>query len=335
MRLKPILFFLPLFLASSLASADEPVQPPGQKETGEQEAIRKGLAFVQTKGLDWLHVRKCASCHHVAQMVWVQRDAQARGFAIDEKGLAEATEFLLAADNRAGIVPQAGEKEREGNPYSLLAAYTVLAFREGGKEADPAAGEVTKVATSHLLSKQEADGSWKRFEGRSPVMPMQESATLLAELSLGPEPEEGEETAPKRKLVRQWLAANSKGETALELSGRILVGHQRAASTEQLLKLQNADGGWSQTKEMASDAYATGNAMYALLSRGGIDKDAPAILKARDFLLKTQQPDGSWKMTSRPPNNGNGTTGAGNLEPITVAGSAWGVLGLLQRVPKR
>src|SRR6185436_5336939 len=114
----------PLLLASSLASAGE----PGQKEPAEKEAIRKGLAFVQTKGLDWLHVRKCASCHHVAQMVWVQRDAQARGFAIDEKGLAEATEFLLAADNRAGIVPKAGEKEREGNPYSLLAAYTIVAF---------------------------------------------------------------------------------------------------------------------------------------------------------------------------------------------------------------
>lgn len=35
-------------------------------------------------------------------------------------------------------------------------------------------------------------------------------------------------------------------------------------------------------------------------------------------------------MTSRPPNNGNGKTGAGFLEPITVAGSAWGVIGLLQ-----
>ena len=331
MRLQPILFALPLLLVSSLAIADEPaVQPEGEKE-----AIRKGLAFVQTKGLDWLHVRKCASCHHVPQMVWVQRDAQARGFAIDEKGLAEATEFLLAVDNRAGIVPKAGEPERAGNPYSLLAAYTVLAFREGGNGAEPAAGEVNKVATTHLLAKQDADGSWKRFEGRSPVMPLQESATLLAEFSLGPEPKEGEETAPKRKLVREWLAASSKGETSLDLSGRILVGHQRAASTEQLLKLQNADGGWSQTKEMASDAYATGTAMYALLSRGGVDKDSPVILKARDFLLTTQQPDGSWKMISRPPNNGNGTTGAGNLEPITVAGSAWGVLGLLQRTPKR
>jgi hypothetical protein len=106
----------------------------------ENEALRKGLAFVETKGLAWLRERKCASCHHVAQMVWAQRDARARGLAIDEKGLAEATEFLLAADNRARIVPNPDDPPRAGNPYSLLAAYTVLAFREGGKEAEPAAG---------------------------------------------------------------------------------------------------------------------------------------------------------------------------------------------------
>jgi hypothetical protein len=326
-----LIVFTPfLLLASSLAIANEPsVQSPE-----ENKAIRKGLAFVETKGLNWLRVRKCASCHHVPQMVWVQRDARARGFEIDAMGLAEATEFLLAADNRAGIVPNPGDPERAGNPYSLLAAYTVLAFRNGGKEAEPAALEVNKKATSHLLSKQESDGSWKRFEGRSPVMPLQESSTLLAEFSLGPEPKDGDDSVPKRKLVRQWLDANSKGDNAIDLSGRILVAHNSVASVEQLLTIQNEDGGWSQTKEMASDAYATGTAMYALLSRGGVDKNAPSILRARDFLVKAQEPDGSWKMTSRPPNNGNGTTGAGNLEPITVAGSAWAVLGLLQRVPQ-
>ena len=103
-------------------------------------------------------------------MVWVQRDARARGIAIDEKGLAEATEFLLAADNRAKIVPNPDDPPRAGNPYSLLAAYTLLAFREGGKEGEPAASDVVSKAVSHLLSQQDADGSWKRFEGRSPIM---------------------------------------------------------------------------------------------------------------------------------------------------------------------
>src|SRR5262245_47896983 len=125
MRTNLIVFAALVSLASSLATAGE----RSRQAPDESDAIRKGLAFVETKGLNWLHERKCASCHHVPQMVWVQRDARARGFEIDAKGLAEATEFLLATDNRAGVIPKPDEPERAGNPYSLLAAYTVLAFR--------------------------------------------------------------------------------------------------------------------------------------------------------------------------------------------------------------
>jgi squalene-hopene cyclase-like protein len=315
---------------SSVQAADKPA-----KEPDEQEAVRRGLAYVEGKSMAWLRQRKCASCHHVPMMVWAQRDARLRGFKIDDKAMQEATDFLLAADNRGNVVPSPAEPERPGNPFSLMSAYTILAFRDGGKSPEPAAQEIMKKAAAHVLAKQQADGSWKRFEGRAPIMDLQEPATLLAAHVLDPQPKAGSDAAAKAARLREWLTANSKGESQTALSWRIMLGHERKASVELLLKRQNADGGWSQVKEMASDAYATGQAMYALLSRGGVDRNAPAIIKARDFLLKTQKPDGSWAMTSRPPNNGAGKTGAGNLEPITVAGSAWAVLGLLQRLPVR
>lgn len=298
----------------------------------EKEVVSKGLSYVEQKSLAWLRERKCASCHHVPMMVWVQRDAQQRGLKIDDKGYQEATDFLLAADNRANTVPKPDDADRPGNPYALVAVFTTLAYREGGKEPESAAQEVIKKTAAHLLAKRDVDGSWKRFEGRSPVMPLQEPAILLAEYTLGPVPKEPD-AALVRAKTREWLAANSKGESQQALSLRILVDHERKASVEELLKLQNADGGWSQTKEMASDAFATGLAIYALVSKGGVARTDAAIVKAKDFLRKTQKPDGSWPMTSRPPNNGNGTTGAGNLEPITMAGSAWAMLGLLQCVP--
>ena len=69
------------------------------------------------------------------------------------------------------------------------------------------------------------------------------------------------------------------------------------------------------------------------MCRGGIDRGAPTIVKAREFLLKTQKLDGSWPMTSRPPNCGAGKEGTGDLEPITVAASAWALVGLLQCTP--
>ena len=69
------------------------------------------------------------------------------------------------------------------------------------------------------------------------------------------------------------------------------------------------------------------------MCRRGIDRGAPTIVKAREFLLKTQKLDGSWPMTSRPPNCGAGKEGTGDLEPITVAASAWALVGLLQCTP--
>jgi hypothetical protein len=83
--------------------------------------------------------------------------------------------------------------------------------------------------------------------------------------------------------------------------------------------------GWSQAADMSSDAWATGQALYAL-SVAGVGSDDAAIARGHAFLVHTQREDGSWPMTSRPiPPDGKGAT---SLVPITGAGSAWAVLGL-------
>jgi hypothetical protein len=93
---------------------------------------------------------------------------------------------------------------------------------------------------------------------------------------------------------------------------------------------QNADGGWSQIKAMASDGYATGQALYAL-AEAKSDPADETIKRGQAFLLKTQRADGAWPMTSRPfpPQN----TPAGNLIPITGAGTCWATLGLVRSSP--
>jgi hypothetical protein len=49
------------------------------------------------------------------------------------------------------------------------------------------------------------------------------------------------------------------------------------------------------------------------------------------FLIKAQRRDGSWPMTSRPVKPGG--PGSKSLIPITGAGSAWAVLGLVRSLP--
>ena len=84
---------------------------------------------------------------------------------------------------------------------------------------------------------------------------------------------------------------------------------------------------------MASDAHTTGQALYAMLSRRSVGTDHSAAVKARDFLLKTQTPDGSWPMTSRPRADRPEEGAAKNLEPISYFATAWAVLALLQHLP--
>jgi hypothetical protein len=78
---------------------------------------------------------------------------------------------------------------------------------------------------------------------------------------------------------------------------------------------------------MASDAWATGQAPYAL-AHVGVKSDEPAIRRAQAFLIKTQRADGSWPMKSRPVKHGG--EGSKSLIPIAGAGSAWAVLGLVR-----
>jgi hypothetical protein len=67
----------------------------------------------------------------------------------------------------------------------------------------------------------------------------------------------------------------------------------------ELLAEQRSDGGWAQIPSLGSDAYATGQALTALLQSCGLRESDPACKRGIEFLLKTQIEDGSWYVRSR------------------------------------
>src|SRR5690349_18663818 len=75
--------------------------PPTESPRELQAGIVQGMSYLELKGLAWMREKKCASCHHVNMLVWAQKEARRRGLKVDEAGLKEGTEFLLAGDNRA------------------------------------------------------------------------------------------------------------------------------------------------------------------------------------------------------------------------------------------
>jgi len=65
-----------------------------------------------------------------------------------------------------------------------------------------------------------------------------------------------------------------------------------------LTALQGADGGWSQTPGLATDAYATGQVLFTL-HEIGVPVSDTAYRRGVEYLLRTQLDDGSWHVVSR------------------------------------
>jgi hypothetical protein len=64
------------------------------------------------------------------------------------------------------------------------------------------------------------------------------------------------------------------------------------------MKEQHADGGWSDNSYLESTSYATGEALAAL-HEAGIPLTDANWQRGVQFLLKTQNMDGSWYVKSR------------------------------------
>ena len=87
----------------------------------------------------------------------------------------------------------------------------------------------------------------------------------------------------------------------MQLLGQLWAGvpiMQRDVRIKELLALQQPDGGWSQTPHLATDAYATGQVLYALAELKAPGLTAP-IQRAIAFLVRTQKADGTWYVKSR------------------------------------
>jgi Squalene cyclase len=154
----------------------------------------------------------------------------------------------------------------------------------------------------------------------------------------GTDASESQRAAAKKATA--WLAgaklSDSLQERVLDVLLAIRAGKARNEMQiiiDELLARQQADGGWSQTAKMKSDAFATGQTLY-VLSLAGYTAERPDIKRAINFLVATQKPDGSWPMTSR--STPDGKPGSAKLlAPITCAASAWATLGLARLAPKR
>ena len=280
---------------------------------------------------------------------WALSEAQRQGYAIDKKYLADTLESLLGSKDRllaSKIFPNPadppdprpqGRGLNMGLPFLAVAARSLPSLKEGQKQS-------LKLIAEEIVKKQQPDGSWEFFATlrRPPINESQTTDVAWIIMALqgetGPDAPESQRAALSKAIA--WLDAAKPSDIHQDKVLKVLLGVRSGkplkalqTTVDELLALQRADGGWSQTvPELKSDAFATGQTVYAL-SLASFTAERPEIQRGIDFLVATQKPDGSWPMTSRSTPDGS-PGGAKLLTPITCAASSWATLGLARLVPR-
>ena len=154
------------------------------------------------------------------------------------------------------------------------------------------------------------------------------------------------DTRKLRKAVDRavrWLeraAPVSTEDHVFQVLGLIWGGGNRDTirkTASQLLALQRSDGGWGQTRQLPSDAYATGQALVALQQSGILAPDTPQYQRGSRFLLQSQLEDGSWLVRTRSPSFQpyfDSDFPHGYDQFISAAATNWAVMALLPGAPR-
>jgi hypothetical protein len=192
----------------------------------------------------------------------------------------------------------------------------------------------------NIAERQKPDGSWP-VEGQLTCPP--EITTRWALLALAAR-DGGAASLKSRERALAFLDKTKPDGSTEALLLRFLVERRFGAPTraadlrKELLARQHPDGGWAyHPGGKASDAFATGQALYAL-AEDGLDGTDPAVRRAWQFLLATQHEDGSWAVPTLAVHVAKGAPPTAARirktdEIYTYWGSGWATIGLLRTLP--
>jgi hypothetical protein len=282
---------------------------------------------------------KCAGCHHTTLTSMVAGLARKKGIQVidsfSEKRVVAMIHNLQFASN-----PNIADQFLTINfnaPYTLLGLYA--------ENYPPCI--TTDISVDYTISQAKADGSFLAESGRVPLQSGDIHCTAFSIRSIQLY------ASPSKKLrvdmlvakTRHWIETQNpdqQQEIVFQLLGIHWCGgshDQKLPVAQKLIAMQRADGGWSQLTTLESDAYATGQVLYALYESGMVKASDEVYQRGMSYLLKTQEESGAWFVQTRsygiqpffssdfPPKDEN--------QFISAAATNWADLALLEALPDK
>ncbi len=307
---------------ATIAAAIQLALPPLQ-----QTAFESPVTFQR-------HASKqaCISCHQQSLPLGAISIARTRRFAVDETILGETTG---RTETFAGLLQEFDLQTLFHPEPAIGNGYALWSLRLAGHPASA----FTDSLVHQLAVIQRADGSWAWNLPRPPIQASDIGATALAVRGLRDYPIPGRQKEFDQRIerARKWLAKarpQFTEERAYQLLGLAWAGERAAKLKSQagaLIREQRADGGWAQLPSLESDAFATGQSLYALVAGAQLPASHPAVRKGVRFLLRSQLEDGTWHAHRRafpfqPPMDSGFPHGADGW--LSAAASSWAVMTL-------
>ncbi|MFN7939734.1 MAG: ankyrin repeat domain-containing protein [Bryobacteraceae bacterium] len=297
------------------------------------DTVRPALALLEKQSHNFIRIGGCNSCHAQDLPSTAAAIARERGLPAP-KSIAQLPLHMHATNT---------ERMMDLNAVSVTTLGWELYDLHANRQP---ADEYTDSLIRYIRLMQTPAGNWTSFESRRPPMNTgmyQTAALAIYGLQNYGRTQDREQNMKAIARAAAWLERAKPATTqdrAFHLLGLAWAGAPSATiatAAKALAATQREDGGWSQLATMGSDAYASGQALFALNTAARMAVSDPVFRKGTDYLLRTQHADGSWQVATRSiwvqPYFESGFP-HGHNQWISTAGTSWAVMALSLTQPQ-
>ncbi len=266
----------------------------------DRQAVQQAIASIEKSMAVYRQHRQCFSCHHHAHPIMALSQIATRGFAVDQTNLNVQLDATLARTHQVLDRYQNGKSIGGGVDTT---GYTLLALK--ARHEPPNA--TTQAMIDWLLNRNQKSVYWSGTETRPPTQTSNLTRAWLCIEAMHHYGTTEQQARIDERIakLKNWILDTAAPTTEDQVS-RLRALHAIGNATDaianfadQLIAGQRNDGGWAQTSEMQSDAYATGSVLMALHQIAGVESDSDVYRRGIAYLRSTQRPDGTWHVTTR------------------------------------